>query len=115
MNFVIIPKEHIRLAPDGFSLCKGEEEIFSVRWRDVREVVAFKRDLLTSDSICLAFRVGDRNLFFEVNEEIEGFILLSDEMMRQLPSTSGDWLTAVTQPPFAENRTRIFGEPHEVG
>jgi len=115
MDFVIIPRERIRLDPEGFSLRKGEDEIFSIRWRDVREIVAFKRDLLTSDCVCLAFRVADQDPVVEVNEELEGFILLSDEMMHRFPSISADWLTRVTQPPFAENRQRIYGEPGGVG
>lgn len=115
MNFVILPRQGILLHDDGFSLRKGSDELFSMKWQDIREVVAFKRDELTSDCICLSFRASSGDEYFEVNEEMEGFILLSVEMMRHIPSISPDWFDAVMQPPFATSSTRLFGDPPPVG
>jgi hypothetical protein len=108
------PKEVIRPTPEGFSLYRGDREVFSVSWEDVREIVAFKRDLITADCVCLAFRTSDEDVYFEVNEEIDGFVLLTDEMMSHFPNIHHDWFGSVPQPPFATNWTRLHGEPPVV-
>ena len=115
MNFVIIPREEIRLESDGFVLTKGDQRLFTVRWDEIREIVAFKRDFLTWDCVFLAFRVDADDRYLEVNEEIPGFILLSDEMMSRFPMIPADWFAATTQPPLTTTWTRLFGEPPQVG
>ena len=111
LGYQIVPTEEIRLRDDGFALCKGRADIFTVRWQDVREIVAFKRDVLTFDCVCVAFRTGADARYHEVNEEIPGFMLLTDEMMDRFSGIPPDWLEMVVQPPFATSSIRLFGEP----
>ena len=92
----------------GFVVTSNEGEIRFV-WPEVLEVVAFKRDLLTSDSIRLAFRRGPGNRYLEIGEEMEGFSTLVAAMHQNLSGIPEDWLQLVTQPPFATNVRRIFG------
>ena len=110
MSFLRRPKEEIRATSEGFEVRRGERELFRVRWDEVREIVTFKRDLITTDCVCLGFRTSDQEVYFEVNEEIAGFVLLTDEMIRRFPSIDPDWFGSVTQPPFATNWTRLHGE-----
>lgn len=110
MGFRHHPKEKIRATSEGFDVWRGERELFRVRWDDVREIVTFKRDLITTDCVCLAFRMSDQDDYFEVNEEIAGFVLLTDELIKRFPSINRDWFGSVTQPPFATNWTRLHGE-----
>jgi len=48
-----------------------------VKWLDIVEARAFKRDLLTTDRICVLCRIGTRapnDFGVEVHEEMPGFI-----------------------------------------
>lgn len=77
-------------------------------WNDIERVEAFKRDLLTTDLICLKVRAAERSI--EVNEEMEGW----DELVAQLPERLPGALSweklflAVVKPAFAECRTVVF-------
>lgn len=110
MGFRHHPKEQIRATSEGFDVRRGERELFRVRWDEVREIVTFKRDQITTECVCLAFRTSDQDVYFEVNDEIDGFVLLTDEMIKRFPSVNPDWFASVTQPPFATNWTRLHGE-----
>ena len=104
------PSEAIRLLADGFAVDRDEVELFRVIWPDVREIVTFKRDLLTTDCVCLAFRRGESDIYAEVNEEIPGFVALVVELPHRFAGIPPDWFNKVTQPPFATNWTRLHGE-----
>lgn len=107
------PNWSLRFAEDGFLLERDGTETDRLVWADVREIVTFKRDLVTVDSICLAFRTGPKPLYLEVCEEMEGFDRLIDEMQKRFPAIPEDWLPEVTQPPFATNERRLFGDAPE--
>jgi hypothetical protein len=98
------------LTADGFALVRKGVVQFEVRWSDVREAFAFKRDLLTVDLICLGFRVSDGGSFYEVDEDMPGYEALCEEIGRHFPAIKQDWWCAVTFPAFATNRTTIWGE-----
>ncbi len=103
------PRATIRLLDDGFAVDRDEVEIFRVRWEEVLEIVTFKRDLLTTDCVCLAFRCSERNVYSEVNEEIPGFAQLIDELPYRFAAIDSEWFNKVTQPPFATSFTRLHG------
>jgi hypothetical protein len=104
------PAEAVRILGDGFALDRDGVEHFRVLWPDVLEIVTFKRDLITTDSVCVAFRTGKGDLYYEINEEIPGFASLAEEFTRQFSNIPTDWFNEVTQPPFATNWTRLYGE-----
>jgi hypothetical protein len=104
------PFETIRLVDGGFVLDRDGIEYFRVLWGDVREIVTFKRDLVTTDCVCVAFRSAQSTLYYEVNEEIPGFVPLADELPRRFTDIAPQWFNRVTQPAFATNWTRLYGE-----
>ena len=77
-------------------------------WADVGRVIAFKRDLLLEDLICLRFEAAGSA--YDVHEEMAGW----DELLTQLPerlpgSLSKDTVFAlVALPAFAANETVVF-------
>jgi hypothetical protein len=103
----VSPTPIILLSDDGFSL--GDRGLLTVRWADVQEIVTFKRDLVSSDSIRLAFRTKDDPVYVEASEEMAGFDQLVVAMNAHFPEIPTDWLEQVTQPPFATNERRLFG------
>jgi len=74
-------------------------------WRDVREIRTYKRDLLTTDEIRLAFLID--NIWCDVAEDVEGFAALVDQIGRVFPLPEA-WYARVMQPPFATNEATLY-------
>jgi hypothetical protein len=83
--------------------------VSSVDWREVTRVLAFKRDLLTTDLICLRIEAGpERSL--EVNEEVPGWDALLRALQEFLPGVMDPKkiYALLSTPAFAANETVIF-------
>jgi hypothetical protein len=72
---------------------------------EVEQVTFYKRDEITTDLICCEVVVAGKTWNF--HEELAGWDLLIGHLQR-LPGFCGDWLAAVSQPPFAANETLAF-------
>ena len=99
------------LTRDGFGLNQGDSRLGSVRWEEVDKVLAFKRDLLTSDEVCLAFEIGDSDTVFEVNEGVGSFWDLVARVKEVFPDSEQDWEETVVNPAFAENSAVLYERP----
>lgn len=74
-------------------------------------IVAFKRDMLTTDLLCLEFRYVDTAgtpMHVEINEDMPGFEQVIAALERKMPGFDKDWRAKVVNPPFAQNETVIF-------
>lgn len=101
-------KERIELFPSGFRLiCDGQAK-GEVLWNQVNRIAAFKDDLLTVDLICMEFILREKDIVFEVNEDIEGFWDLAKRLPTIYPSINREWQSKVVLPPFARNPTTIY-------
>jgi hypothetical protein len=87
---------------------RGRPLLVRWRWDDIDRAVAFKRDLLTTDLICLSFEAHGQSV--EVDDESTGWSGLLTHLPERLPGalTGKALLAMVMQPPFAENRTVVF-------
>ena len=92
------PVRSIRVCDDSLMLFEGDQLRRRVRWGDVLEVVAFKRDLITYDEIRLAFRVEGG--WVELGEGIEGWSGLLIAVERHFPTVPPGWYQAVMVPAF---------------
>src|SRR5262245_40597 len=81
----------IQLLDGGFSVVRGDEILFQVRWSGVKEIFAFKLDLLTTDCVCLGFRVSDTGDYHRVDEEMPGYSDLVEAMQRVFPDCNKEW------------------------
>ena len=104
------PTHEIILDDSGFSVKELGANVAHIRWSDVIEIFAFKRDVLTYDLICLGFRVSDDGTFWEVTEDFENYDQLEAELKREFPGIRTDWFCEVGFPAFEANRTTIWGE-----
>jgi hypothetical protein len=89
----------VRVSDECVMLLEGDRQCARVVWNDVREVVTFKRDLLTYDDICLAFRVDDG--WVVISEDAEGWSALTSALVHRFPTIAPDWYQTVMLPPFA--------------
>lgn len=100
----------ITLTESGFKTQSANGVWDCVFWDEVREIVAFKRDMLSVDLICLGFRTDDSDNWFEVDEECPGYGPLISEVERRFELTH-DWWPKVAFPAFETNFTTLWGEP----
>jgi hypothetical protein len=107
------PKRALCPSDHGFSIRRDGGPTTEVRWSEVVEVITWKRDLLTTDQICLGFRIKDRLRIVMINEEDEGWREIRVHLERHFPSIAASWHQEVMQPPFALNWKTIWGEPSD--
>lgn len=98
----------IIVTDNGFAIVSARETD-AVSLDDVREIVAYKIDELTTDLICcdIITGSGDGEQIRTIHEEIAGF----DAIMARfeaLPGFNLKWRNAVALPPFATNRITIY-------
>jgi hypothetical protein len=86
----------------------GDSKVEEIRWAEVVEVAAYKRDCFSVDLMCVAL-IGHENAL-EVSEGMKGWNELLDNLNEYLPGcrNKDTWYQEVMLPPFKENRTIIF-------
>ena len=106
----------LELTDDGFQLVDqlSDEPAWTLRWSDVRAIRTYKRDLWTTDMICVAFQLADRK-WFDINEEVEGFREVRAQMEARFPAISEDWFGEVTNPAFETNDTLLYRQDDSWG
>jgi hypothetical protein len=98
----------IDITARGFDVYEGDRQVASVAWDDVDEIVAFKRDMLTWDLVCLEFVLRGRDRACEVNDDAAEFWNLVKHVKEVFPESVQDWERLVVKPAFATNLTVIF-------
>lgn len=88
----------------------GSAQSVHLKWSEVNGVVAYKRDAVTVDLICVGFTTSDGTL--EVNEEMDGWTPLAEALPKHLPGTpsKAEWWDKVAHPAFATNATVLFSQ-----
>lgn len=94
----------IDLTPEGFRLSHGKASA-AVAWDDVRQITAFKRDLYTTDCICLLLAVRDG--IVEIDERMAGFMPFRESMER-LFNLSPQWFLEIMSPAFDITPRHLF-------
>jgi hypothetical protein len=105
---------HLEISFDstGFSLKSPKDpgkKLDAISWSKIERVTAFKRDLITTDCICLLFALADGRCV-ELNEEMKGWPELVESMTNCLPGCKplSDWIFDVASPAFATNLTEVY-------
>ena len=101
-------KRSIRYDSIGFTVAFDDVPSATVRWDQVREIVAFKEDLFSEDNVCFGFRCDDSGLYQSVGEHEVDFEAFSKAVISHFPGFRKDWRNVVIQPPFAENWTVVW-------
>jgi hypothetical protein len=104
---LVQPKEsRVELEPGGFAVLTARGRRFPVRWASVRRVIAYKRDLRSTDEICVLFESADDSRQ-EVSEEWPGFKELFGVMEKELGVSPG-WYMEIMMPPFELTPRLLF-------
>ena len=79
-----------------------------IRWSSIQEIEGFKKNLITTDLICLLIKYEeDSEKVMEINEDIKGFLDVERELQRR-GFLRPNWREWVTLPPFQERRFLLF-------
>ncbi|MCX6904115.1 MAG: hypothetical protein NTW03_11705 [Verrucomicrobia bacterium] len=89
-----------------FRSAKGES--WELKWSEVEEVHAFKRDLITTDLICLAFKKEGKEEYYQIHEEMAGYHDLFEALPRRLVKFTYAWFFGVAHPAFETNHQVIW-------
>lgn len=105
-------KSAIALNAGGFTLdplTDSSAPPISVQWESVAAATAFKRDLFSTDRVCIEFRLIPGSCV-EVHEEMKGWSEFCDALPAHLPGAPAwtDWFMEITTPAFALNPTLLF-------
>ncbi len=98
----------VSLTEKGFELIAKGEVVSALNWDDVDEIVAFKRDLLTTDLLCLDLHSAKDGLWHLVHEEGEGFEEFLSVLEVKFDVPRPGWWDKVVKPAFKENRTVLY-------
>ncbi|WP_435226445.1 SRPBCC family protein [Niabella hirudinis] len=92
--------------PDGFI---PEETLLRAyyAWADVETIFAYKKDLVTTDEICLDL-FTKKGIRVFINESLPGWDRFLQKLSERLPLIPEGWEWQVAQPPFETNLTLLF-------
>ncbi len=93
---------------DCLRITRDNGDALELRWSEVEEVHAYKRDLFTTDLICLAFKKSGREEYYEIHEEMAGYHDLLDALPRHLPKFTLEWILAVAVPAFETSHQIVW-------
>ncbi len=91
---------------ESFAVEVRQRTVLIASFDEVIRAIAFKKDEVTSDLLCVQIELADGQLI-ELNEDARGF----EDWLRRvdgLPGADPDWRAKVIQPPFARNETLLF-------
>lgn len=103
-----LPEEgsSIRVASDGFYPPSSNQKI---RWQDIAWIRCFKRDLLTTDLVCIEVSSKvEEACRVTLNEEMAGFDEFCVAVAKIIPDEYKDWRRNVVLPAFATNELVIY-------
>lgn len=87
---------------------KSQADVWRVQWADVREIAAWKDDVFCYDIICMGFRIGDEDAFFECDEKRAGWDALNAALLDRFGVRWENWFSVVAYPAFVLNWTVLW-------
>lgn len=107
---VLEDPKHGTLAGDGecLRIRNAQNDSAKLLWSDIEEVHALKRDLFSTDLICLTFKKSGKEEYYEIHEEMAGYHDLLKLLPNRLPGFNLEWFSSVAFPAFATNHQIIW-------
>jgi hypothetical protein len=106
------PSLPVRLVVDstGVSILQENKPTERILWREIIQIQAYKKDLITEDLVCWDFTVdaNQSGPTYTLHEEMVGFEELDAKLGKVIPAFDRKWREKVILPPFAQSRTTIY-------
>jgi hypothetical protein len=91
---------------DGF-IIKFKTHDRSIKWSDIETIIAYKRDLMTTDQICFDL-FYQNSLSSTISEDTEGWSQFVNRMQEAFPQIDKDWWGKIIHPAFKTNMTLLY-------
>ncbi len=93
----------------GFALWTGGRCAAAARWADIRRLRAYRRELGTSDALCVSVELADGSIM-ELREEAPGFDAFLDRAAATLPTLLPyrDWHHTLSAAPAGAEGITLF-------
>jgi hypothetical protein len=100
----------------GFAVVDDQGRAAKWPWANVIRAEVSKRDLLTTDLVCLSLELAGGSSV-EVHEELEGWQSFVASLPENLPGfpVIEHWFSTVTHPAFKTNLTTIYERTNAAG
>jgi len=100
----------------GFGVVDGQGQVINWPWANIVRAEAFKRDLLTTDLICLLLELAGGTAV-ELHEELDGWQSFVASLPENLPGfpVVERWFLTVAHPAFKTNLTTIYERTNAAG
>lgn len=103
----------ITLTGTGFQVKEKSEELLeTVHWNRVTHIFAYKKDLGTTDLVCLGWKLDNSDQTLEVHEDMLGFKKLNQAMLEHYKSIPETWAMDIYFPAFETNLTLLWPQGH---
>jgi hypothetical protein len=90
----------------GFSISR-EEKAEHYTWDSINTMMAYKRDNVTTDCICLILYFNDDRQL-EMNEELKGWCMFNKRIKEKFPQINKQWDLEIASPAFKTNLTLVY-------
>jgi hypothetical protein len=102
-------EERIIVSDGHVGIERKREPVWRCALSDIVRIEAYKRDQTVVDLICfdIWYEADGVSWMVTAHEDLDGWEDLTARL-RDLEGFDGDWFARVSQPPFAECRTRVY-------
>jgi len=102
--------ERLTVTAGGIELhdTRRSQVLWSAGWNELDEIVAFKRDMLAVDDVCLGLRLRGETALRVCDEEIAGWDAVNEALATRFGIRYEEWFARIVQPPFAANSTVLW-------
>jgi hypothetical protein len=104
----------ITIREDGVEV-KHPKSVAFAAWGDIREIFAYKRDLLTIDLNCLALCTADDAPVVEPNEGMQGFVALEREFENRFQGFKDTYNRWIIQSPAFDAEPNSIWKHNQQG
>lgn len=98
----------IAVGANGISVVENGVTVWTLTWDKIGAIHAYKRDLITTDLLCMDVKVKGTQIYHTIHEEMNGFDRFSEALAKALVLKEPNWRSMVLQEPFQENLTQVF-------
>lgn len=100
----------LQITEHGFIFKQGKTLLRYFSWADINEIIAWKRDDLTTDTLFFGFRseTDEAEAFCYIREDTAGFKELTEAIAKELPGFDRDWHAKVARPAFELCLTTLY-------
>jgi hypothetical protein len=92
---------------NGFTIVYEETNI-AVKWEEITQLNAYKKDLIAIDRIEMEIVCGEK--YFVINEELPGWFQFVIKTKEVFPTIPKDWDLHIIHPAFQTNFTIIYSK-----